>query len=359
MIARNALLAVLLTLVMTPLSVIHAKTYDVLELPAAPSELASKSLIFSLGKYHDRFFAVGQRGHILYSDDAENWTQAEVPVRSTLLDITFPTPEKGWAVGHEGVILHSADGGKTWVKQFDGLRYGQEGKAYYEELAAQDPNDDLYPFLVEEMDFAISQGADKPLFRVYFHDEKRGHALGAYGMIVQTTDGGNSWQHVLHNMENDSFYHIFDATPLPEQGNFFISGEAGLFMLGDINEQKGVQTESVPWEGSFFTTIAAADGGVVTGGLRGRMFLTNDEGVSWQAVEKPATSSIVDSARLANDSLVAVGIAGEVLLSTDNGMSFSRLSINTGGRIYAVAEGPEGTLLFGGPDGISKHAIPQ
>jgi photosystem II stability/assembly factor-like uncharacterized protein len=89
------------------------------------------------------------------------------------------------------------------------------------------------------------------------------------------------------------------------------------------------------------------------------MFITNDEGVSWQAVEKPPTSSIVDSARLPNGNLVAVGIAGEVLLSTDNGMNFSRLPINTGGRIYAVAEGPEGTLLFGGPSGISKYAIPQ
>ena len=359
MIARNALLAVLLTLMMTPWSVIQAKTYDVLEMPAVPSDLASTSLVFSIGKYFDRYFAVGQYGHILYSDDAENWTQAQVPVRSSLLDITFATPEKGWAVGHEGVILHSSDGGKTWVKQFDGLRYGREGKAYYEELVAQDPNEELYPFLVDEMDFAISQGADKPLFRVYFHDENRGHALGAYGMILQTMDGGKNWKHVLHNMENDSFYHIFDATPLPEDGKFFISGEAGLFMIGDINEQVAVQTESVPWEGSFFTTIAAADGGVITGGLRGRMFITNDEGVSWQAVEKPPTSSIVDSARLPNGNLVAVGIAGEVLLSTDNGMNFSRLPINTGGRIYAVAEGPEGTLLFGGPSGISKYAIPQ
>lgn len=359
MISRNALLAVLLTLVMTPWSVTYAKSYDVLELPAEPSDLASSTLIFSIGKFFDRYFAVGHHGHILYSEDGETWTQAQVPVRSSLLDISFPSPEKGWAVGHEGVILHSSDGGKTWEKQFDGLRYGQEGKAYYEDLVAQDPNDEIYPFLVEEMDFAISQGADKPLFRVYFHDDQRGHALGAYGMILQTMDGGKNWVHVLERMDNDSFFHYFDAAPLPEDGKFFLSGEAGLFLIGDINEQVAVQTESVPWEGSFFTAIAAADGAVITGGLRGRMFVTADRGVTWETVEKPPTSSIVDSARLENGNLVAVGIAGEVLLSTDNGRNYARLPINIGGRIYAVQEGPGGTLLFGGPGGISKHAIPQ
>ncbi len=82
--------------------------YDVLQLPAVPSALASKSLIYSIRKFGDRFFATGHHGHILYSDDGgESWQQAQVPVRSSILDIDFPTPELGWAVGHEGVILHS------------------------------------------------------------------------------------------------------------------------------------------------------------------------------------------------------------------------------------------------------------
>ena len=107
-------------LMMTTLSsASHAQTYDVMNLPAVQSKLASKSLIYSIAKFGGRHFATGQFGHILYSDDAgQNWTQAEVPVRSSILDIHFPSPEQGWAVGHEGIILHSSDGGKTWVKQF-------------------------------------------------------------------------------------------------------------------------------------------------------------------------------------------------------------------------------------------------
>ncbi|MCB1707753.1 MAG: hypothetical protein KDI10_03325, partial [Halioglobus sp.] len=122
---------------------------------AVPSHLASSSLIYSIRRFGERYFAVGIQGHILYSDDGgDSWTQAAVPVRSSLLSIDFPTPELGWAVGHEGVILHSSDGGKTWVKQYDGLRYAQEGLAFYQQLAAQDPDNELYPVLVEEMQLA-------------------------------------------------------------------------------------------------------------------------------------------------------------------------------------------------------------
>ncbi|MEZ5571474.1 MAG: YCF48-related protein [Halioglobus sp.] len=361
---------VLVCALVTPLAGwadVESKPYDVLKLPAVPSELASKSLIYSISKFGDRFFATGHRGHILYSDDGGNtWQQAEVPVRSSILDIDFPTPELGWAVGHEGVILHSSDGGKTWVKQYDGLRYGTEGLAHYQALAEANPDNEKYPLLVEEMEFAISQGADKPLFRVAFPTATHGYALGAYGMILETQDGGEHWVPVLENVQNDAFYHIFDFAPLPGQGKFFASGEAGLLLEGDINEEIARRVETVPWEGSFFTIIDAADGSIVMGGLRGNMFRTDDVGATWAAVKKPMTSAIVDSARLSDGRLIAVGIGGEVLISTDNGVSFAPVAVNTGGqiytaagRIYAVAEGPPGTLLVGGPRGIHTVKLPQ
>ena len=367
---KAILLACLLALAVAPWATAMAASdpkYDVLQLPAVPSALAAKSLIYSVRKFGDRYFATGQHGHILYSNDAgDSWQQAQVPVSSAILDIDFPTPELGWAVGHEGVILHSADGGKTWVKQYDGLRYGTEGLAYYQTLAAAEPDNEQYPLLVDEMEFAVSQGADKPLFRVAFSDPNNGYALGAYGMILETNDGGQTWLPVLEKVENDAFKHLFDFAPLPQPGKFFISGEAGLLMVGDIQQHSAKKIETGPWEGSFFTVIDAADGGIVMGGLRGRMFRTLDSGATWTEVKKPMTSAIVDTTRLADGRLVAVGIGGEVLMSTDNGVSFVTVPVTNGGqlytmagRIYAVAEGSQGTLLVGGPSGINKIKLPQ
>ena len=106
-------------------------------------------------------------------------------------------------------------------------------------------------------------------------------------------------------------------------------------------------------------SISAVFNAIVVGGLRGRMFLTADQGDTWTVVEKPPTSAIVDTARLDNDALIAVGIAGEVLMSADNGLTFTQLPISSGGRIYAVEQGPDGTILVGGPGGIQKLELPK
>lgn len=357
---RRALIGICLAAALAPApAAVFAKTYDVLELAATPSELASRSLIFAIRKYHGTYYATGHHGHILYSEDGTNWTQASVPVRSSLLDIHFPTPELGWAVGHEGVILHSSDGGKTWVKQYDGLRYGTEGLAYYSQLAEENPDNEAYSFMIEEMAFAIEQGADKPLFKVEFHSPTFGHVGGAYGMILRTVDGGQSWVHVLENTENDSFYHIYDVASLSGNNRFFMSGEAGLFMIGDADAKIATRVETVPWQGSFFTAAATQSGAIVLGGLRGRVFRTENEGQSWEEVPKRPTSSMVDSVVLADGRVVLVGIAGEIMMSEDDGRTFSLVPLTTGNRIYTVAEGPEGSLLLGGPAGIEKLTLPQ
>lgn len=364
---RTAFCGLLLALPVMFSSVSRAEElkYDVLELPSAKSEMAARSMIFSVSKFGDRYFATGHQGHILYSDDGgDTWTQADVPVRSSLLDIHFPTPEKGWAVGHEGVILHSSDGGKTWVKQYDGKRLADDGVAQYQEMAEENPDNNYYPLLVGEMEFAQSQGADKPFFKVHCRTTLECNAIGAYGIAVRTDDGGKSWINVMDRIENDLFYHLFDYAPLPGENRFFIAGEAGVFLIADIDPdvRRAERVHSVPWEGSFFSSSDTADGAIVMGGLRGRMFRTEDEGVTWVVVEKPVTGSIIDIVRLSDDRLVAASVNGSLLVSADNGLSFSAASVVEAGelgRINSIAEGPDGTLILGGPSGLRKVTLQE
>src|SRR5262245_35617679 len=84
---------------------------DPLDVPAQVMIKAARSVL--VGVTHapgGRWMAVGRRGHILYSDDGSSWNQALVPVSVDLVAVHFPTKQQGWAVGHGGVILHSADG---------------------------------------------------------------------------------------------------------------------------------------------------------------------------------------------------------------------------------------------------------
>src|SRR4029079_5611384 len=89
-------------------------------------------LLNGLARAGQRIVAVGQRGHVLYSDDAgKSWKQATVPVSSDLVAVPFPDATHGWAVGHDGVVLHTDDAGVTWTRQLDGRGIGAVLVAFY------------------------------------------------------------------------------------------------------------------------------------------------------------------------------------------------------------------------------------
>ena len=105
--------------------------------PAVKSPLAPRALVNGLARADARIVAVGQRGHVLLSDDqGKTWRQAEVPVSSDLVAVAFPTATQGWAVGHDGVVLRSADAGATWTRVLDGNQLGAAMVEHYKREAA-------------------------------------------------------------------------------------------------------------------------------------------------------------------------------------------------------------------------------
>jgi hypothetical protein len=71
-----------------------------------------KSLLLDLARAGPRVFAVGERGHVLYStDEGRTWTQVQVPASANLTAVYFVDERHGWAVGHDEVILRTTDGG--------------------------------------------------------------------------------------------------------------------------------------------------------------------------------------------------------------------------------------------------------
>jgi photosystem II stability/assembly factor-like uncharacterized protein len=349
----------------------ETKRYDVLDLPAVQSPLAQNSLVYSLTRAGDRIVATGIRGHILYSDDlGKSWTQAEsVPVRSSLLDAVFPTPELGWAVGHDGVILHTGDGGKTWVKQADGRELPKIGLAYYQEKQAVQPDNERYALLVDEMNLAAESGPDRPLFKVFMRDATTGFVVGAYGTAFRTTDGGSHWYPIMELTDLEQFVHLFDYAQLPEGpamadaagnpgiGDMVLAGEMGTILAFDAASQQWRKQE-FPYEGSMFTLLATGGDSLLAGGLRGLVFRSEDRGRSWQEVTKPASGAIVASVLLADGRIVLATQEGNLLLSTDHGASFAALPLEKPAPISDLLEGRPGELILSGSFGLRVQALP-
>ncbi len=260
-------------------AVAQAASYvDVLELPAKPSALAVRSPLLDVTRAGERLVAVGQRGHILYSDDAgAQWQQAAVPVSADLNAVHFPTAEQGWAVGNDGVILHSNDAGATWSKQLDGRAIGALLVQHYGALASAEPASEQWPLLVTEGQRLVEEGADKPFLDVWFADERVGYAVGVFNLILATRDGGQSWQPFQDRTDNPQGLHLNAIAATGDA--LYIAGEQGLLRKWDANQERFVAVDS-PYEGTFFGVIGRP-GEVLVYGLRGHVFHSRDGGQSW------------------------------------------------------------------------------
>src|SRR5882672_7062893 len=127
--------------------------------PAELEPLADRSLLLDLAVAGQRLVAVGERGHVMLSDDqGATWRQAKsVPTRVLLTAVFFADNEYGWAVGHDETIINTVDGGETWTRSH------------------------------------FAPEAQQPLLDLWFANRVSGIAVGAYGAYFTTNDGGRHW----------------------------------------------------------------------------------------------------------------------------------------------------------------------
>ncbi len=123
-------------------------------------------------------FAVGADGTILRTENGGSfWEDVSLDcmeilpeelmmngiVSVNLYDVFFMNKNSGWVVGDSGSVFHSDDGGKEWR--------------------------------------LIHIGLLPPLFSIAFKDENEGWAVGQNGFSLKTDDGGESWGKIVIDKE--------------------------------------------------------------------------------------------------------------------------------------------------------------
>ena len=294
---------------------------DVLDTPASVSAAAPKSLLNGLARAGSRLVAVGQRGYILHSDDGgRTWMQAQVPVSSDLVAVAFASASRGWAVGHDSVILHSADSGATWQRQLDGRSPGQN--------------------------------AENPLLDVWFENERNGFVVGAFGSILHTNDGGKTWQSWTDRSDNPKGLHLYAIRAAGE--DLYIAGEQGLLLRLDAQAERFRALE-LPYKGTLFGITGSAKS-VVVFGLRGNAFRSADRGRSWHKVETGLQVGITGGAT-ESERMVLVSNAGHVLVSNDAGASFRSVAIERPLPAAAVVAAGKDLVVIAGPRGVRTQPL--
>jgi hypothetical protein len=150
-------------------------------------------------------FAAGNTTLLRTTDAGVTWNVIKEGFNICAID--FPTPDKGFAVGADGLILQTTDGGDTW----------------------------------DEQNFPTTDA----LLAVRFYDADTGYAVGGTlaitGLVLKTTDGGASW-HKQFIPVNYPLYAV--ATT----GNCAFTGGLWCLLFGTTNG--GIQVSTGPWANS-------------------------------------------------------------------------------------------------------------
>lgn len=331
-----------------PAGAAHCANFnDVLDVPATASSLAAHALINGLARAGERIVGVGQRGHIVFSDDqGKRWTQAKVPLSSDLIAVHFPSARQGWAVGHDGVILHSGDAGASWTRQLDGRASGALIDRYYSHADVSDA-------MRADAGNLAAHALDNPFLDVWFENDKSGFVVGAFNMILHTDDGGVSWQPWMERTDNPKGLHLNAIRPVGQ--DLYIVGEQGLVRK---LAKGGARFESVPtpYQGSYFGIIGSR-GATIAFGLRGNAYRSLDGGGSWQKVTTGLQVGLTAAVLLPDARLALISQAGQVLLSADDGASFQPLKQAASRPTSAVAIGAAGQLVLAGVRGARIQAV--
>lgn len=322
-----------------------------LERPALESAKAAKVAILTVARAGKRIVAAGERGIVIISDNGgRDWRQAKTPTSASLTALQFVDDRLGWAVGHMGVVLHTADGGATWHKQFDGVQAARLTLA-----AAQKSGNAR---AIQDAERLVADGADKPFFDLCFIDARTGFIVGAYNLVFRTDDGGRTWVPWQDNVGNSNpkGLHLYGIRAVG--GAFFIAGEQGLLLRSDDRGQSFAALAS-PYQGSWFGLVGGRDGSLLAYGLRGNAYVTTDQGKTWRQVATGTPVSISAGTALADGRVALVSQAGEILVGAIDGAGgFARLPDRLGLPLAAVTEGPEG-LVLGSLRGVGSVALPR
>jgi photosystem II stability/assembly factor-like uncharacterized protein len=339
---------------MCPLTaaVAQGMSLDPLDRPAVVMKDPQHERLLSIASAGRRLVAVGANGLIVLSDDqGQTWAQTYSPVSVTLASVAFATERVGWAVGHSGVILATQDSGRTWVRQFDGrsMLAALRGKSGSEAKTASTGSANVDP--VQQL---IEDGPDKPLLAVLPRDTRRVLAVGAYGLLLTTDDGGVNWHVRLDLSGAARAKHLYAVRPLGER--LIFAGEAGTLCMSDGIGGLLVR-KPVPYAGSFFGLVTTSGAGVIAFGLRGHAVRSDDEGQSWYPLDVGVSGSINAGLLLHDGRVLLATESGELRLSDHGGSAFQPITLPVPVSLSDLAETPNGVVAVGSR-GITHLQLP-
>ncbi|MFN8544378.1 MAG: YCF48-related protein [Candidatus Binatia bacterium] len=279
-------------------------------------------------------WAVGNFGSIYHTTDgAKRWALVEwkpiegkgalEKLRNPLFSIDF-AGRSGWIVGKSSLIVHTGDAGATWAEQKSVL------------------------------------STDKHLFKVVAVDDRTAWAVGDWGAVTVTHDGGLHWED--RSLSEDA---VLNDVAFLDSLHGAIAGEFGTVLVtsdgGVTWEKRSTGTQKTLFGVHFVTP---EKGWVV--GLDGLLLHTVDGGGTWMVQHGVAEASTLEefgfldalrnpgfyAVRVLGEEGIVVGDTGTILTTADGGETWKRLELPAHDRLVWMRD----VSLVSGTQGFAVGA---
>jgi photosystem II stability/assembly factor-like uncharacterized protein len=283
-----------------------------------------------------RFFVLAVALASAAGAQAASGTPVELgEVRQNLFATCFGTDQEGWMVGELGRIFRTEDGGKTWLRQDAGTKRpflamtcldaktawiaGKEGVVY----ATTDGGDSWT---------LLETGSNRHIFTIEFVNRERGHAAGDFGTMTHTEDGGKTWTSmrvpetvVLPDSALDTGVEPGDVNlyslSYGDADHVWAVGEFGIVIVS-TDGGRTWQQQHTPVESTLFgVRFADARRGWAVG-VDSLILHTQDGGATWSVQKPPISQRSLYDVAVKGDAGWIVGDSGTVFKSTDGGASW-------------------------------------
>ncbi|MBI4243897.1 MAG: hypothetical protein HY606_07390 [Planctomycetes bacterium] len=255
---------------------------------------------------NDTAWFVGHVGDVLkkFESPAKGW-EVENCKSVTAMSLwgvwAAPDGKKVWVCGGDSrkngaSIWYSEDGGKKWKVQFN------SAETYPDRSLLSTDHMNKFFFFDEKNGFAVgglsdntgiilktsdgktwqtvykdwTVGTDDELRSIWFADAQHGCAVGHYGAIVMTCDGGKTWSKVSSGTEQ----YLYTVRSLSKDV-WFISAASGIVLRSTDGGKKWEQIDAgEPSEHLY--ALAVCGRKIWVGGENGAIYVSSDNGENWE-----------------------------------------------------------------------------
>lgn len=289
-----------------------------------------------------------------------------------LFDITLHE-NNGFAVGAGGRIFRTEDGGKTWQLEVNDNALSLLGVSFTGSKAIAVGQFGVIVIRDGEGHWRkVESGTSERIFNVDMNSKGQAVAVGAFGLIMNSSDGGETWRDVSPDW-SDKFYDpekrlggLFEpniyGVQINEAGKVWIAGELSLVMVSeDVGETWLVKHAGGSSEIGVSSTLSAIDvredGTAFAVGQEGYVLRSKDHGDTWSKIKSATHQNLLGVSSISSGLVVAPGMR-EILLSYDDGASWTPvqgLDVDTGwyGSV-AISSESKDAIVVGNNSNIIK-----